>query len=83
MFRHILARGGNKLPTKSLVKTDMHIELNCNSLAECYARALELIRLSDLGHKSKVTIDIDTESPWDGSYLRVPDYSEKIKLNQD
>ena len=61
----------------------MHIELNCDSLAECYARALELIHLSDLGHKSRVVIDVDTTSPWDGSYLRVPDYSDKIKLNQD
>ena len=56
-----------------------HIELNCNSLAECYARALELICLSDLGHKTNIVIDIDTDSPWDGSFIRVPDYSEKIK----
>ena len=56
-----------------------HIELNCNSLAECYARALDLIHPSDLGHKASVVIDIDTDSPWDGSFLRVPDYSEKIK----
>ena len=55
-----------------------HIELNCNSLAECYARALELINLSDLGHKAKVVIDIDTKSPWDGSYLRIPDTTEKV-----
>ena len=55
-----------------------HIELNCNSIAECYARALELINLSDLGHKAKVVIDIDTKSPWDGSYLRVPNTTEKV-----
>ena len=56
-----------------------HIELNYGSLAECYARALELIHISDLGHKTNVVIDIDTDSPWDGSFLRVADYSEKIK----
>ena len=56
-----------------------HIELNCGSLAECYGMALELIHLSDLGHKAKVVIDIDTDSPWDGSFIRDPDYSEKIK----
>lgn len=55
-----------------------HIELNCNSLAECYARALDLIHLSDLGHKASVVIDIDTDSPWDGSHLRVPDFTDKV-----
>lgn len=55
-----------------------HIELHCNSLAECYARALDLIHLSDLGHKASVVIDIDTDSPWDGSHLRVPDFTDKV-----
>lgn len=55
-----------------------HIELNCNSLAECYARARELLTLSDLGHKASVTIDIDTKSPFDGSWIYVPDNTEKI-----
>ena len=55
-----------------------HIELNYDSLAECYAKALDLIYLSDLGHKAKVVIDIDTDSPWNGSFLHVTDYSKKI-----
>ena len=58
-----------------------HIEITCNSLAECCARLKEsdLIYVSDLGHKAKVTLDIDLDSPFDGSYIRVPDYSDKIK----
>ena len=58
-----------------------HIEITCNSLAECCARLRDsdLIYLSDMGHKTKVTLDIDLDSPFDGSYIRVPDYSEKIK----
>ena len=57
-----------------------HIEITCNSLAECCSRLKEsdLIRLSDLGHKAKVIIKIDLDSPFDGSYIRVPDYTEKI-----
>ena len=57
----------------------MHIELNCNSLAECYARAKELIRVSDLGHKTRMVIDIDTTSEWDGSWIHIPDTTDKIK----
>jgi hypothetical protein len=55
-----------------------HIEINCNSLAECYARLMEsdLIYVSDLGHKAFVTIDIDTDSPFDGSYILIPDYTK-------
>ena len=58
-----------------------HIEITCNSLMECYAklRQSDLLYISDLGHKAKVTIDIDTDSPFDGSYINVPDYSEKVK----
>lgn len=56
-----------------------HIEIACNSLAECYARLRQsdLIYLSDLGHKAMVTIDIDTDSQFDGSYIHIPDYSKK------
>lgn len=56
-----------------------HIEVNCNSLAECYARLREsdFLYLSDLGHKAKVTIDIDTDSTFDGSYIHIPDLTEK------
>lgn len=55
-----------------------HIEINCNSLAECYARLREsdLIYVSDLGHKAFVAIDIDTDSPFDGSYIHIPDYTK-------
>lgn len=58
-----------------------HIEITCNSLAECYAklRQSDLLNLSDLGHRTKVTIDIDTSSPFDGSFIQISDYSEKIK----
>jgi hypothetical protein len=56
-----------------------HIEISCNSLAECYARLREsdLITISDLGKATKVTLDIDTNSPFDGSYIKVPDCSDK------
>ena len=52
-----------------------HIEISCNSLAECYARLRDsdLIYLSDLGKKAKIVIDIDTDSPFDGSFINIPD----------
>ena len=52
-----------------------HIEVSCNSLAECYARLrdCELIYVSDLGKKAKIVIDIDTDSPFDGSFINIPD----------
>ena len=55
-----------------------HIEMTCNSLAECYARlrSSDLIYISDLGHKATITIDIDLDSPFDGSYIEIPDYSK-------
>ena len=55
-----------------------HIELNYPSLAESYAHAREMITLGDLGHKAKVVIDIDVDSPWDGSFICVPDSSKKL-----
>ncbi len=53
-----------------------HIELTCNSIAECYSRLREseLITISDLGKRTRVAIDIDTDSKFDGSYIRVPGY---------
>ena len=53
-----------------------HIEITCNSLAECYSRLREsdMITISDLGKRTRVTIDIDTDSKFDGSYIRVPGY---------
>jgi len=53
-----------------------HIELTCNSLAECYSRLREsyMITISDLGKRARVAIDIDTDSKFDGSYIRVPGY---------
>lgn len=61
-----------------------HIEISCNSLAECYAmlRDSDLIYVSDLGHKAKVTIDIDTSSPFDGSCIKIPDYSDKVEVKK-
>ena len=52
-----------------------HIEISCNSLAECYARLrdCDLISVSDLGKKAKIVIDIDTDSPFDGSFINIPD----------
>ena len=52
-----------------------HIEISCNSLAECYARLrdCDLIYVSDLGKKAKIVIDIDTDSPFDGSFINIPD----------
>ena len=59
-----------------------HIEITCNSLAECYAKLREsdLIYVSDFGHKAKVTIDIDTKSEFDGSYIQVAD---SIKIGEE
>lgn len=58
-----------------------HIEISCNSLAECYARLrdCELIYISDLGRKAKVTIDIDTSSSFDGSFISIPEHKEEKK----
>ena len=57
-----------------------HIEISCNSLAECYARLREsdMIYVSDLGKKAKVVIDIDTDSSFDGSFIHIAE-SEKEK----
>lgn len=57
-----------------------HIEISCNSLAECYARLRDsdMIYISDLGKKAKIVIDIDTDSPFDGSFIHIPE-SEKEK----
>ena len=57
----------------------MHIELNYNSLAECYAHLRELLTISDLGHKARVVIDIDLDSPFDGSWITVTDMSGKFE----
>lgn len=56
-----------------------HIEISCNSLAECYARLREsdMIYVSDLGKKAKIVIDIDTDSPFDGSFINIPEYKEE------
>lgn len=56
-----------------------HIELHYPSLAECYSKARGLLYVSDLCHEAWVTIDIDTESKFDDSHIRIPDYTDKIK----
>lgn len=56
-----------------------HIELNCDSLAEAYARAIELIDVTDLGHKTRAVIDIDTSSKPDWSWVKLPDYTKEDK----
>lgn len=62
-----------------------HIEITCNSLAECYAKLREsdLIYVSDLGHKAKVTIDIDTKSEFDGSYFQIADPTKNTKTRNE
>lgn len=57
-----------------------HIEMSCPSLAEAYAHAREMITIGDLGHKAKITIDIDLDSPWDGKYIHIHDSSDEVKL---
>ena len=58
------------LPPDPSMKTK-HIELNCKSLAECLARAREMVTVSDLMHRASVVIDIDTDSKPDTSYIKV------------
>ena len=59
-----------------------HIELNYPSLAEAYAHAREFITLSDLGHKASIVIDIDTDSPYDGRFIKVAGTCEENKENK-
>lgn len=51
----------------------MHIELSAPSLAECYGKfmSLDYVKVTDLCHAAKVVIDIDLDSPFDGSHLKV------------
>ena len=65
-------KGGKEMKIK-------HIEIYCNSLAECYARLREsdMIYVSDLGKKAKVVIDIDTDSPFDGSFINILESKEE------
>lgn len=67
--------GKGKTERKERRKEMKHIEISCNSLAECYARLrdCDLIYVSDLGKKAKIVIDIDTDSPFDGSFINIPD----------
>lgn len=55
-----------------------HIELNCHSLAEAYSKALGMLDISDLGHATRITIDIDLNSPYDDSWFEIPDTTERI-----
>ena len=56
-----------------------HIEISCNSLAECISKLKQsdFLDISDLGHKAKVVIDIDTKSPFDGSFINIPGYDKE------
>ena len=56
----------------------MHIELNYPSVAEAYCKLREMLTIADLGHSVRAVIDIDRNSPFDGSYISVPDSSEHI-----
>ena len=56
-----------------------HIELNYPSLAECYSKALELITTSDLGHSARIVIDIDLDSPFDRSFIKIPGVTKITK----
>ena len=50
-----------------------HIEVHAPSLAECYARLRsgDFLTLQDLGKEAWVSIDINQDSKFDGSYIRV------------
>ena len=48
-----------------------HIEIHAPSLAECYARLRDMLTVKDLCHEAWVTVDIDPDSKFDGSYIRV------------
>ena len=61
----------------------MHIELNYPSVAEAFAKVRDMLTISDLGHSVKAVIDIDRNSPFDGSYIHVKDSSEPIKLTSE
>ena len=66
----------------------MHFEMNYNSLAECYAKLRGYLTISDLGRKARVVVDIDETSPFDGSWIMVPESDEKadgkvVKLTSD
>ena len=50
-----------------------HIEVHAPSLAECYSKLRDMITVKDLGREAWVSIDIDPDSKFDGSYIRVPD----------
>ncbi len=54
-----------------------HIEVHAPSLAECYARLRDMLTVKDLGHEAWVSIDIDPDSKFDGSYIRI--LEEKCK----
>ena len=57
---------------------NMHIELSAPSLAECYAKfmSLDYVKVTDLCHAAKVVIDIDLDSPFDGSHLQIKEESK-------
>lgn len=57
----------------------MHIELNYPSVAEAYSKLRDMLTLSDLGHSVHAVIDIDRNSPFDGSYIHVADNTDKIE----
>lgn len=56
----------------------MHIELNYPSVAEAYCKLREMLTIADLGHSVHAVIDIDRNSPFDGSYIQIPDITKRI-----
>ena len=56
-----------------------HIEMHYPSLAEAYAHLRSMITIGDLGHDAKITIDINLDSPFDDSYIHIPDVTKKIE----
>lgn len=48
-----------------------HIEVHAPSLAECYARLRDMLTIQDLGHEAWVTVDVEQDSRFDASYIRV------------
>ncbi|MBO4718994.1 MAG: hypothetical protein J5658_03870 [Prevotella sp.] len=65
-----------------------HFELNYDSLAECYAHLRARLTISDLGRKARVVVDIDETSPFDGTWIEVPESEERadgkvVKLEKE
>ena len=57
-----------------------HIELKADSVAELFAmvKNSDMITIKDLGHAGKLVLDIYTDSPYDGKYVKIPEIEDKM-----